>query len=108
MTTKKKTAGDPLVAASDILIDGKAFEAGKVITGVDADQIAIAESQRRVVKKSVYDKLAAGVPGPDLGQPESEADESEVDEGEADEGDTDEGAAEGEGDAEGDNGGSDQ
>ena len=76
MTTEKKTKADPLVAATNIMIDGKAFEAGARITGVPKEQIDIAAGQKRVVKKSVYDVLAAGVPAPDLGagEPESEGD----------------------------------
>lgn len=86
MTTSKKSKADPLVAAVNIMIDGKAFEAGERITGVSKDQTDFAVSQKRVVKKSVFDALAAGVPAPDLGGEEPEAEDG--DEGdEGDEGD---------------------
>jgi len=74
MTTEKKTKADPLVAATTILIDGKAFEAGERITGVPKEQIDIAANQKRVVRRSVYEVLAAGVPAPDLGGDEVEDD----------------------------------
>lgn len=82
MTTEKKPKSDPLVAAANIMIDGKAFEAGEKITGVAKDQINYAVSQKRVVKKSVFDKQAEGVPAPDLGG--DDADEGDAgDAGEA-------------------------
>lgn len=71
-TTKKKSASDPLVASSTILIDGKAFEAGDKITGVPKDEIDRAVSQRRVVRKSVFDEQAQGVPAPAIGSAEEE------------------------------------
>lgn len=77
MTTSKKTKADPLVAAVNIMIDGKAFEAGERITGVSKDQTDFAVSQRRVVKKSVFDALAAGVPAPDLGGEEPETEDAD-------------------------------
>jgi hypothetical protein len=64
MTTRKKPAADPLVAAETILIEGKAFARGEAITGVSQEQIAIAASQRRVIRKSAFDAL--GVPAPEL------------------------------------------
>ena len=78
MTTEKKTKADPLVAATTILIDGKAFEAGERITGVPKEQIDIAANQKRVVRQSVYKVLAAGAPAPELGGDETE-DEHEDD-----------------------------
>ena len=82
-TPKKKTApADPLVAAVTILIEGKAFEAGERITGVDKDELARAVSQRRVIRKSVFE--AQGVPAPEFVSDEPETDEA--DEGEGDNG----------------------
>lgn len=63
--TDKKTKSDPLVAAETILIEGKAFERGERVTGVDKDELARAVSQRRVIRKSVFD--AQGVPAPAIG-----------------------------------------
>lgn len=65
MMTDKKTKSDPLVAAETILIEGKAFERGERVTGVDKDELARAVSQRRVIRKSVFD--AQGVPAPEIG-----------------------------------------
>ena len=70
--TTKKTGADPIVAAADIMIDGKSFAAGEKITGVDKEQLAQAVSQKRAVPKSVYDVIAAGVPAPELGGEEPE------------------------------------
>lgn len=66
-TQKKKSApADPLVAASTILINGKAFEAGERVTGVPKEEVERAFNQFRVLRKSVFDALAEGVPAPDL------------------------------------------
>ncbi|MBD3762428.1 hypothetical protein [Rhizorhabdus sp.] len=73
MTTKKKPASDPLVAAETILIEGKAFERGERITGVSKDQIDIAAVQRRVIRKSAFDAL--GVPAPEFVSEEPEGEE---------------------------------
>ena len=77
MTTKKKSASDPLVAAETILIEGKAFERGERITGVSKDQVDIAAVQRRVIRKSAFDAL--GVPAPEFVSEEPEGDEPEGD-----------------------------
>lgn len=67
MATKKKTAeAEALVAASTILVDGKAFEAGEAVIDVDPEQIERAVSDRRVITKAAFDALAQGVPAPDL------------------------------------------
>lgn len=67
MASKKKTVeADALVAATSILVDGKAFEAGEPVTGVDPDQLARAVSDRRVITKAKFDVLAQGVPAPEL------------------------------------------
>ena len=67
MAPKKKTVeADALVAATSILVDGKAFEAGQPVTDVDADQIARAVSDRRVITKAEFDELVQGVPAPVL------------------------------------------
>jgi hypothetical protein len=72
-TQKKKTApADPLVAAATILIEGKAFEEGEKITGVSKDELDRAVSQRRVIRKSMFD--ARGVPAPEFASDEPEAD----------------------------------
>lgn len=96
MTTKKKTApADPLVAATTILINGKAFEAGERISGVPADEVTRAVGDRRVVKKSVFDQIAEGTPAPELTGRDAEGDEPET--GEGKEPETGEGQGEGTG-----------
>lgn len=107
--TTKKTKADPLVAAATILIDGKAFEAGEKIADVPEEEINRAVDQKRVLPKSVFERLAAGIPAPELGpeQPEGEA-ATEDGEGDTGEGDTGEGATGDGATGEGDNGGSGQ
>lgn len=57
MSTKRKPASDPLVAAEAILIEGKAFARGETVTGVSDDQITAAAMQRRVIRKSAFDAI---------------------------------------------------
>lgn len=71
-TRKPKAPADPLVAAEAILIDGKLFARGAPVFGVDMDELARAVSERRVIRKSLFDFLAARAPA--LG----EAQESEA------------------------------
>ena len=80
--TTKKTGADPIVAAADIMIDGKSFAAGDKITGVDKEQLAMAVSQKRAVPSSVYDVIAAGVPAPEFRGEEPEAGGDSEDESE--------------------------
>ncbi len=84
--TEKKPKPDPLVAATNILIDGKAFEAGERITGVAKEQIDIAANQKRVVRRSVYEQLAEGVPAPELGGHETDFDDADDSDGAGDTG----------------------
>lgn len=87
-TPKKKTApADPLVAAVTILIEGRAFEEGERITGVSKDELDRAVSQRRVIRKSVFD--ARGVPAPQIGEPDSDGEDTDEGEGEGDNGGSD-------------------
>lgn len=64
MTEKTKAKADPLVAASAILIEGKAFERGEKVTGVSKDELASAVRVRRVVRQSELD--ADAQPAPDI------------------------------------------
>jgi hypothetical protein len=72
MMTENKTKADSLVAAETILIEGKAFERGVKVTGVSKDELARAVTVRRVVRQSEFE--AQGVPAPEIGGDEPEAD----------------------------------
>lgn len=76
-TTKKKAPADPLVAATTILLDGKAFEAGERITRVGKDQLDRAVADRRVVRESVFNTLSQGVAAPELSGHEDDAPEGD-------------------------------
>jgi len=74
MTTarKPKMPADPLVAAETILIDGKVFPRGAPVFGIDMDELARAVAERRVIRQSLFDFLAARDPALGKAQ-ESEA-----------------------------------
>lgn len=58
MTTKKKSlAGTALVAVAAIAIDGQHFDQGEEVTEVDAEQLRLAVSARRVVTFAEYSGL---------------------------------------------------
>lgn len=69
---KKKTAGDTLVAGSNILICGKHFDAGSPVKGVAEDELAKAVRARRVITLAEFE--ARSVPEADEGQADEPAD----------------------------------
>ena len=79
MTAKKNAAAAPdiLVANAAIFIEGKPFEAGQPVDGVDKDQLAVAVAARRVGPLSQYTGPKWVAP-----QPEDSADADDEGQGE--------------------------
>lgn len=61
---KAPRTSNTLVAAANILIEGKPFAAGEAIEGVSRDELAKAVSARRVVKHADYAAKFERVPAP--------------------------------------------